>query len=100
MTTPSGVFAGQTVIRAEGFLVSDMGGDKVMMSVSTGKYYNLGQTGGRIWELLSEPSTLEGLVDELCTEYEIDREACERQVTAFLAQLTEQGLIQIRSDEA
>ncbi|WP_042164336.1 lasso peptide biosynthesis PqqD family chaperone [Paenibacillus gorillae] len=100
MTTPSGVFAGQTVMRAEGFLVSDMGGDKVMMNVATGKYYNLGQTGGRIWELLSEPSSLEGLVDSLCSEYEIDREVCERQVTSFLSQLTEQGLIQTRSDEA
>ena len=29
-----------------------MGGEKVMLSVKNGKYYNLGEIGGEIWELI------------------------------------------------
>ncbi|WP_336788239.1 lasso peptide biosynthesis PqqD family chaperone [Paenibacillus sp. MMO-177] len=81
------------IMRAEGFLVSDMGGEKVMMSIQSGKYYNLGQTGGAIWEHLAEPTTADEIVNKLCEEYEIDKDACLRQVSAFLQQLAEQGLI-------
>ncbi|MFX3632365.1 MAG: lasso peptide biosynthesis PqqD family chaperone [Candidatus Pristimantibacillus sp.] len=83
----------QLVVRAEGFLVSDMGGDKVMMSVKDGKYFNLGQSGGRIWELLAEPTTCNQIVEQLCSEYEIEKSECQQQVSAFLEQLAEQGLI-------
>ena len=40
-TTPMNVE--DRVTRKEGNLVSDMGSEKVMMSISSGKYYNLGQ---------------------------------------------------------
>ena len=38
----------QVVVRAEGCIVSDMGNEKVMMSIRNGKYYNLGEVGGRM----------------------------------------------------
>ena len=34
----------------KGNIVSDMGGEKVMLSIENGKYYNLGEMGGEIWE--------------------------------------------------
>ena len=40
-----------TVMQSEGNIVSDMDGEKVMMSVSNNKYYNLGVMGGEIWEM-------------------------------------------------
>ena len=36
------------IVQSEGFLVSDMDGEKVMLSIDNGKYYNLGEIGGRI----------------------------------------------------
>ena len=44
--------------RREGLMTADMNGSAVMMDIMTGKYYNLGEIGGRIWELLEEPMTL------------------------------------------
>ena len=40
------------VSQVDGQIVSDMGGEKVMLSIHNGKYYNLGGLGGRIWEQL------------------------------------------------
>ncbi|MFC5406807.1 lasso peptide biosynthesis PqqD family chaperone [Cohnella soli] len=80
--------------QCEGNIVSDMAGEKVMLSVEKGKYYNLGEVGGRIWELLSPPSTVAQVVDRLLEEYEVSRETCLAQVNAFLDHLYAEGLIQ------
>ncbi|CAH1206593.1 lasso peptide biosynthesis PqqD family chaperone [Paenibacillus sp. JJ-223] len=87
------------ITRKEGNLVSDMGGEKVMMSIQSGKYYNLGTTGGRIWELLSEERTVSGIVDVLSSEYEVDPQVCLSSVTAFLEHLSREGLIDVLPGE-
>lgn len=84
----------QSFFQTEGNLVSDMDGDKVMMSVQTGKYYNMGTTGGRIWELVAFPSAFDQIVSALCSEYKIERVKCEEQVSSFLNLLLQEGLIQ------
>ncbi|MCC3376007.1 lasso peptide biosynthesis PqqD family chaperone [Cohnella sp. REN36] len=74
-------------------LVSDMNGEKVMMSIQNGKYYNLGAIGGRIWELVAVPQTIEQLATALMEEYEVDRDTCEAQVRQFLDHLLQEKLI-------
>ena len=71
------------VVQSEGFLVSDMDGEKVMLSIENGKYYNLGRIGGRIWELISSPVTISNMVDQLVMEYEIEPELCEQRSDYF-----------------
>lgn len=84
------------VVQSQGFLVSDMNGEKIMLSIENGKYYNLGELGGRVWELIASPISVPDMVQQLITEYEIERGACEQQVRAFLQKLAAEGLIQIR----
>ncbi|MEH7510936.1 lasso peptide biosynthesis PqqD family chaperone, partial [Priestia megaterium] len=43
------------VTQSEGNIVSDMGNEKVMLNIENGKYYNLGEIGGDIWESISKP---------------------------------------------
>ncbi|CAM3322798.1 MULTISPECIES: lasso peptide biosynthesis PqqD family chaperone [Paenibacillus] len=84
------------IMQSEGFLVSDMDGEKVMLSIDNGKYYNLGRIGGRIWELASTPITVSGMVEKLVAEYDIEPDACEQQVQRFLLQLADEGLVQVK----
>lgn len=44
-----------TFIMSKRNVVSDMDGEKVMLSVHNVKYYNLGEVGGLTWELMNEP---------------------------------------------
>jgi hypothetical protein len=83
------------VVQAEGCIVSDMGNEKVMMSIRKGKYYNLGEVGGRIWELIASPMTVSQLADRLTAEYDVERNTCERQVADFLACLHREELIRV-----
>lgn len=82
-----------TFSQATGHLVSDMNGEKVMMSISNGKYYNLGEIGGRIWDLIATPLTLEQITERLLLEYEVEPEKCVAEVSRFIQDLLNEQLI-------
>lgn len=86
----------RTVVQGGDYIVSDMGGEKVMLSVQNGKYYNLGVMGGLIWDLAKEPVEIANVVDVLLQQFEVERELCEEQVLSFLSELAAEGLVQIR----
>ncbi|MCS7461011.1 lasso peptide biosynthesis PqqD family chaperone [Paenibacillus doosanensis] len=81
-------------VQGAGNIVSDMDGEKVMLSIHNSKYYNLGEVGGDIWEQLAQPAEVERIVDSLMRQYEVERDDCEHQVVSFLQHLLEEGLIQ------
>ena len=79
--------------RRAGLMTADMNGSAVMMDIMTGKYYNLGEVGGRIWELLEDPMTVSDLVNKLTAEYDVSEEKCRADIQPFLAMLLERGLL-------
>ncbi|WP_339147748.1 MULTISPECIES: lasso peptide biosynthesis PqqD family chaperone [unclassified Sutcliffiella] len=85
----------QVISQVEGNIVSDMDGEKVMFSITNGKYYNLGEIGGVIWDLIENQSTLESIVQELMKQYDVDHELCENQVMTFMDMLYGEGLISV-----
>src|SRR4051794_3170563 len=79
-----------------GNLVSDMDGEKVMLSVMNGKYYNLGEIGGEIWDLIEQPNSISQIVENLLSNYQVEKSECEEQVISFLNLLLDQNLVQIK----
>jgi len=79
--------------RRAGLMTADMNGSAVMMDIMTGKYYNLGEVGGRIWELQEEPMTVGALVEKLTGEYDVSAEQCRADIAPFLKTLLERGLL-------
>ncbi len=88
-----------TVEQTPGQIVSDMNGEKVMLSVANSKYYNLGVIGGDIWGIIKDPITIEKLVNKLLDKYDITQEECQKQVQSFLLTLKKEGLIKIINKE-
>ena len=87
------ILLNQCVEQVKGNVVSDMDGEKVMLSIKNGKYYNLGRLGGVIWELIEKPIPVTQLVTTLMSEYEVEKLQCEEQVISFLESLLEEGLV-------
>ena len=79
--------------RRAGLMTADMNGSAVMMDIMTGKYYNLGEVGGRIWELLEDPMTVAELISKLTAEYDVSAEQCRADIAPFLKTLLERGLL-------
>ncbi|MCY9664546.1 lasso peptide biosynthesis PqqD family chaperone [Paenibacillus alginolyticus] len=88
------------VVQGKGNIVSDMGGEKVMLSVQNGKYYNLGEIGGIIWDAIEEPIAVKQLVANLVADYEVDQSECEQQVISFLTHLMDEKLIGVENQWA
>ncbi|MEH7439030.1 lasso peptide biosynthesis PqqD family chaperone [Neobacillus drentensis] len=83
------------IVQKEGNIVSDMDGEKVMLSISNGKYYNLGEMGGVIWDIIKNPISLNQLIVILMSEYEVEKRECEQQVFTFVDLLYSEDLIKI-----
>lgn len=81
-------------------IVSDMDGEKVMLSIRNGKYYNLGTVGGRIWDSLGSPISARQIVDLLMSEYDVERTVCELHVISFLEHLWKEGLILVNQENS
>lgn len=86
-----------TVSQVDGNMVSDMDGEKVMLSIQNGKYYNLGEIGGEIWECLKEPISINDLILSLLAQYDVEENECRDHVFVFLNSLIEEGLAKIES---
>ncbi|PYZ94646.1 PqqD family protein [Salipaludibacillus keqinensis] len=95
MLNQSAVDLTHYISQKEGNIVSDMDGEKVMLSVNNGKYYNLGVMGGEIWDMLHQPISIELIVEELLNRYDVDYEQCKHQVLTFLDKLRDESLIEI-----
>lgn len=84
-----------TVSQIEGCIVSDMDGEKVMLNVEKGKYFNLGKIGGQIWELMKEEIPVNKLIKKLLLIYDVEQTKCEEDVVSFLEHLLNEGLIKL-----
>ncbi|WP_226645702.1 lasso peptide biosynthesis PqqD family chaperone [Mesobacillus subterraneus] len=83
------------VVQKPGNIVSDMDGEKVMLNIDNGNYYNLGEIGGVIWEMIKEPISIERLIYLLMEEFDVEKKDCERHVISFLTNLSSESLIKV-----
>ncbi|EMI9090657.1 PqqD family protein [Bacillus cereus] len=90
-----GISLNQFITQVQGNIVSDMNGEKVMLSIQKGKYYNLGELGGVIWGLIEKPLSVTQLIKALTLEYEVEQSKCEKEVISYLEILLEEGLIEV-----
>ena len=74
---------------------TDLDGEKVMMNLDKGQYFMMNEVGSRIWEIISEPVNVKGIIDTLRSEYEVDEETCKDTVVEFLGKLNNADLISI-----
>ncbi len=95
MNRPAPIHLNTTVVQSENLLTSDLDGETVMMSLARSAYYGLDATAQRIWTLIAHPLRVADLCEQLIAEFAVERQTCERQVCAFLAELNEEGLVRI-----
>jgi hypothetical protein len=80
------------LLQQEGNIASDMDGEKVMLNVKNGKYYNLGEVGGEIWSALESPVPVSFVVDTIKENFEVPVEVAQQDVLSFLQHLLDEGL--------
>ena len=81
------------LVRKADIFAADMDGSTVMMNMETGMYYNLGEVGSRIWELLEQPVQVADLIEALTGEFDVSFDQCAKDTLPFLQRLLENKLI-------
>lgn len=64
----------------------------------TREVHLLNESAARIWELLEAPATVEGLMEALREEYDLDPAAAEKEVEAAVAEMMGKGLLRSLSE--
>ncbi|MNC59491.1 hypothetical protein D3C75_1093040 [compost metagenome] len=80
-----------------GNITSDMDGEKVMLNVQNGKYYNLGEVGGDIWATMAEPVPVSRIIEVIRDHFEVPAETAEQDVFEFIQHLLDEDLAAICS---
>jgi hypothetical protein len=75
-----------------------VGQTAVLVHLGSNRIYELNDTGARIWELASEGATVEGLIDRLEREFDVDRGQLASEVAVIVNDLVREGLFEDRSD--
>jgi hypothetical protein len=88
-----GIQGRTTVTRGEGWLTAWVGEEYVMMSAETGTCISLSESGGRIWELIEQPRSVESLCHALRDEYQADPGVVDQDVLTFLDRLKSEGAV-------
>jgi hypothetical protein len=75
-----------------------VGETAVLVHLGSNRIYELNDTGARIWELSADGATVEGLVDRLEREFEVDRGQLASEVALIVDDLVREGLFEGRPD--
>jgi hypothetical protein len=81
------------IMRGEDLINAEIDNEAIVLSVAQGFCYGLNGVGSRIWRLLETPTRISDLCATLLTEYNVDPDACERQVLDLLEELRTERLI-------
>jgi hypothetical protein len=76
-------------------LSPELSGEIVILHLKDGIYYELNETGARIWELIQQPCALGAVLDALLIEYDVDAQQCEADLLALVDDMADRGLIEI-----
>jgi hypothetical protein len=75
-----------------------VGETAVLVHLGSNRIYELNDTGARIWELAGDGATVDGLIDRLEREFNVDRGQLALEVAMIVADLVREGLFEDRSD--
>lgn len=94
---PHDMFSDDTVFQpASGNLSSELGDELIILNVELGKYYGMNPVASWIWNRLKEPASFGGLSRGIQTTFDVDADTCRKDLTDFLRNLIDAGLIEVR----
>lgn len=83
----------RTYQQSDTVLSSPIEDDFVALSVEQGTCFAMPGVTASIWRLLEKPCSLDGLVDALMDEYDVDEQTCRADVAEILERMGSEGLL-------
>ena len=71
----------------------DVDEEMIVLHLPTGKYYTFNNSGHLVWQQLAEGKNTTEITSQIMDKYEVDEEAANKDLTAFINGLKEHNLI-------
>jgi len=68
----------------------------VLLNLDTGRSFMLDDVGARAWSVLMSSASIQDAYESLLTEYQVEPDQLREDLTALIADLEAQGLLEIR----
>jgi hypothetical protein len=82
-----------TISRNGTLLEAEVDGEIVALNVESGTCYGFNSTATRIWSMIEQPLSLDEICKRLIEQFNVQPDACRRDVVALLRELQTDGLI-------
>jgi len=79
--------------RASHVVGSSLDDAMILSSMENEKFYGLNKVASRIWKILEESVTMEEVVVKMLDQFDIEKKACEQDVSAFFQEMIKAGII-------
>jgi hypothetical protein len=87
---------GTTIRPVDDVVAREIGGETVLLNLSSGIYFGLNAVGARVWQLLQpNGASLASLCAAICDEYAVSLDEAAQDIQALAADLVEHGLIEL-----
>ena len=87
------MLAHKRYIQNKEIIQSKIGEEVVMLDVESGFYFGLNSVASIIWGMLEKEITFNELIDQLLSQFDVDRQLCEQDTQELLDQLLEKHVI-------
>jgi hypothetical protein len=76
-------------------LVSEVGGESVLLNLKSERYFGLDEIGTRMWKALTSSDSIQTAYEALLAEYDVDEARLRQDMEELIGKLAEQGLVDV-----
>jgi hypothetical protein len=80
-------------LRAPDVVCANMDGEPVIMSLEHNVYFGISGIGSFVWDQLEQAQTLDALVTQTCSRYDVDEQTCRHDLEKLLRDMQANGLV-------
>ena len=71
----------------------ELAGETVLLNLESGVYYGLDAVGTRVWQLLQQGKTIDGVCEVMVEEYDVVIDVLRDDVSRLVSELRERGIV-------
>ena len=79
-------------------LISEVGGESVLLNLSSERYFGLDDIGTRMWKTLIASDSIQAAYETLLAEYDVEASRLREDLSDLIQKLMEQGLVEVGSE--
>jgi hypothetical protein len=79
-------------------LISEVGGESVLLNLKNERYFGLDDVGTRMWKALMAVDSIQAAYEMLLAEYDVEADRLRQDLDELIGKLMEQGLVEISGE--